>query len=80
MRLHRMATRQNRTHCLHHPLLGSFGGVGVLRPLFGRDIQWLRKEERQHRKSTLLALIAKRFGVDPSTVQRISRPFADAAA
>jgi DNA invertase Pin-like site-specific DNA recombinase len=24
--------------------------------------------------------IAKRFGVDPSTVQRISRPFADAAA
>jgi len=24
--------------------------------------------------------IAKRFGVDPSTVQRIARPFADAAA
>jgi cyanophycinase-like exopeptidase len=24
--------------------------------------------------------IAKRFGVDPSTVQRISRPFADVAA
>jgi DNA invertase Pin-like site-specific DNA recombinase len=24
--------------------------------------------------------IAKRFGVDPSTVQRISRPFVDAAA
>jgi hypothetical protein len=24
--------------------------------------------------------IAKRFGIDPSTVQRIARPFADAAA
>jgi DNA invertase Pin-like site-specific DNA recombinase len=57
-------------------------GKRLGRPRIAADLEKRIQAALNDRKRTGEGVrgIAKRFGVDPSTVQRISRPFADAAA
>jgi DNA-binding MarR family transcriptional regulator len=54
-----------------------WGGLGIAPELEKRILAALSERKRTGEG---VRGIAKRFGVDPSTVQRISRPFADMTA